>query len=152
MITAAQIQEIVGDLISRLGLELDCDTQQDGDFFLINLSGGDTRYLERSHANNIGALVTVIKLIAEKRYQTSPKIALDFYGQRQRRLANVTQMAQKKAERVRITGQEEEMPPMPPAERRAVHVTLREMSGIRTESRGIEPHRRIVIMADNLNP
>ncbi len=146
--TEADLRTIVSEFLEKLGITFDIEVKQDGDLFLINLKGADARLFDREKDNRSGALVLLIKLIAKHRFGIEPKIIMDFNGQRQQRLQNVVQLARKKAEMVRISGQEEEMPPMTPAERRAVHMELKEMSGIRTESRGVEPHRRIVIIID----
>ncbi len=145
----ADITTIFAELIGHLGLDVSADITQDGDVFLVNLTGKDTKFLEKSKDNRGGALVALVKLIAKKRFDQEPRIILDFYHQRKERLDNIAQIARKKAEMVRVRGEEEEMPPMTPAERRIVHMTLKEMSGIRTESRGVEPHRRIVILLDD---
>ncbi len=146
--TESQLQELVQTLLAHLGLDLEIEIKQDGDVFLINLNGRDTRYLETGRDNRASAFVTIIKLMAKEQYEVDPKIILDFNHQRQQRLQNVVQLARKKAEMVRIRGEEEEMPPMTPAERRAVHMELKTMPGVKTESRGVEPHRRIVIILD----
>ncbi|HEY1074078.1 MAG TPA: R3H domain-containing nucleic acid-binding protein [Patescibacteria group bacterium] len=146
--TELQLHEIVTEMLAHLGLAINAEISQDGDVYLINLKGSDCRFLERGKDNRQGAFVTLVKLIAKQRYDSDPRLILDFNGQRSQRLENIAQLARKKAEMVRVSGQEEEMPPMTPAERRAVHVALKEMTGIRTESRGVEPHRRIVIILD----
>lgn len=147
--TEQQLQELVSEFLTYLGLELTPEVSQDGEVFLVNLTGGDARFLERGRDNKSGALITLLKLIIKQRYDADPKLIIDFNNQRQQRLQNVAQMARKKAEMVRVRGEEEEMPPMTPAERRAVHVALKGMTGIKTESRGVEPHRRIVILTDD---
>ncbi len=147
--TDQQLRTLVRDLLTHLGLSLEVEVKQDGDLFLVNLVGGDARYFERGKDNKSGALVTIIKLMVKHQFDEEPKLILDMNGQRQERLHNVVQLARKKAEMVRISGQEEEMPPMTPAERRAVHMELKTMSGIKTESRGVEPHRRIVILIND---
>ena len=144
--TPSDVQKLVQELFATMGLEIMSDVSQDGDFFSINLTGKDTRFFERSRDNSTGALIVVLKTMIKQQFDTDPRLVIDFHGQRQERLQNVVLLAKKKAEMVRISGMEEEMPPMTPAERRAVHVALRDMTGIKTESRGEEPHRRIVII------
>lgn len=146
--TETQLHDIVAELLKHLGLDLAVDVSQDGDVYLLNLKGADCRFLERGKDNRQGAFVTIVKLIVKQRHDVDPRLIVDFNGQRSQRLENIAQLARKKAEMVRVRGEEEEMPPMTPAERRAVHVALKEMTGIRTESRGVEPHRRIVIILD----
>ena len=142
------ISKLLEELLAKLGLSITHEISQDGDIFLINLIGKDTRFLEYGKDNRLGALVTLLKLIIKQQYDYDPKIVFDINNQRKERLENVAKMAKKMAEMVRVKGVEEELPPMTPAERRAVHMELKDMTGIKTESRGVEPHRRIVIVVD----
>jgi spoIIIJ-associated protein len=148
MISVDDLHLIIDELLKQLGLDLKTEVVQDEELYLVNLIGGDGRYFEHSRDNRTSALLVVLKLMVNKKHGIEPKIALDFNGQRKQRLQNVALMAKKTAEMVRVKGEEEELPPMTPAERRAVHMELKKMSGIRTESRGVEPHRRIVIIID----
>ena len=49
------------------------------------------------------------------------------------------------SERVLDTGRESRLKPMTPAERRIVHMKLREIEGITTYSEGAEPRRYVVV-------
>jgi len=149
MLQVADLHALLTQLIAAMDLKMESTIDQDGDLFLVNLTGRDTRLFEQTKDNRIGALVTVLKLIAKQKFGVDPKIVIDINNQRKQRLENVAKMARKKAEMVRVKGEEEEMPPMTPAERRAVHMELKDMTGIKTESRGVEPHRRIVIVLDD---
>lgn len=147
--TPRHIQETLDELTQKMGLNLKSSVTQDEQVYLVNLEGSDARHFSQSKDNKSGALVIIAKLILKQKHGEEPKIILDFNGERKQRIENVVAMARKKAEMVRLSGQEEEMPPMSPAERRAVHMELKTMTGIKTESRGVEPHRRIVIVADD---
>ncbi len=144
--TDKDILALVNDLMKHLQLDIKSDVTQDENFFCINMTGKDARVFEENRDNKTGALLTIIKLIAKHKFEIEPRLVIDVNGQRSERLKNVVAMAKKKAEMVRISGMEEEMPPMTPAERRGVHMALKEMTGVKTESRGEEPHRRIVIV------
>jgi spoIIIJ-associated protein len=148
MIEPTQIDELMSELFSEMGIILKGEISFDGDIVMINLTGRDVRLFESSRDRRDMALVTILKLMVKQRHGVEPRIILDFDGQRKQKLHNVASMARKTAEMVRVKGVEEELPPMTPAERRAVHLELENMSGIKTESRGVEPHRRIVILVD----
>jgi len=55
------------------------------------------------------------------------------------------QEAREIADRVKESREEEELKPMNPAERRIVHMTLRELGTVDSESRGEGKDRRIVV-------
>jgi predicted RNA-binding protein Jag len=72
--------------------------------------------------------------------------AIDVEGYRQRRIATLRSIAQRCAMRVRSEGVALELEPMPPSERRIIHVTLAAHRDVATESTGIGSQRRVVIM------
>ncbi len=147
--TPQDLKKLVEELMKQMGLTVKAEVTADGDVFLLNLTGGDARLFEASRENRGSALLTILKLMIKQQGHSEPKIVLDINNQRHERLQNIAQMAKKTAEMVRVRGGEEELRPMTPAERRAVHMELKKMDGIRTESRGEEPHRRIVIIQDS---
>jgi spoIIIJ-associated protein len=67
----------------------------------------------------------------------------DYRGRRERQLVEVARRA---AERVLQTGTMLQLDPMPALERRWVHLALRDIEGVSTQSIGEEPMRRIVII------
>jgi spoIIIJ-associated protein len=70
---------------------------------------------------------------------------VDIAGYRAARRNTLEALAQEIAGRVASSGQEEELKPMNPAERRIVHMALRELTSVTTESRGEGRDRRIVV-------
>jgi spoIIIJ-associated protein len=69
---------------------------------------------------------------------------VELAGYREQRYLALAQMAEDVAVQVRQTGEEVEMSPLPPAERRLIH-TLLESPDLVTFSRGQEPQRRLVV-------
>ena len=143
--TPADIQKIATELLDHLGVNLTAEIAQDDEVFLVNLVGSDARLFDNATDNRTGALIVILKLLLKQKLEYEPKLIIDFNGQRAEKIHNVVVMAKKKAETVRVSGEEEEMPPMTPGERRAVHKELEGIAGVKTVSRGVEPHRRIVI-------
>lgn len=70
---------------------------------------------------------------------------VELQGYRIRRQEELREMAEEAAVRVRQTGQEIEMKSLSAAERRQVHTFLKECTDLKTESRGEEPDRRLVV-------
>ena len=76
-------------------------------------------------------------------------VSVDAEGYRARHEDQLTQMAQRLGERVAAEGKVITFDPMSPRDRRVVHMALREITGVRTESIGEEPDRRIQIIPAN---
>jgi spoIIIJ-associated protein len=73
------------------------------------------------------------------------KIHLDCGGYRALRFEELRMTARVAAERVQASKQPFRLNPMSSRERRIVHLTLKEMPGIRTESVGVGEERQVVI-------
>jgi hypothetical protein len=72
-------------------------------------------------------------------------VPIDVEGYRRRREDQLREVATRVAERVRATDQAVTLEPMLAYERRIVHLAVQGTPGLRTESVGIEPNRRVVI-------
>ena len=53
-----------------------------------------------------------------------------------------------RSERVLESGEREELAPMTPFERKIVHDAVAAVDGVRSESEGAEPARRVVVLID----
>lgn len=74
-------------------------------------------------------------------------VRVDAGGFHEQRKLRLEQMAKEKAEEVRRTGEAQTLPPLPPDERRIVHLALAGDPEIATESRGRGLFKRLVILA-----
>jgi spoIIIJ-associated protein len=98
------------------------------------------------HGETLRALEYIVNQMVKRDHGDSPRIAVDIAGYRAARRDQLEQMARDAAARVVASGQEEELAPMNPAERRIVHMVLRDLSEVATESRGEDRSRRIVVL------
>jgi spoIIIJ-associated protein len=73
---------------------------------------------------------------------------LDVGGFRAKRRAELSALAGKTAERVAQSRQPERLAPMNPFERKVVHDVIAGVAGVRSESEGEEPNRRVVVLPD----
>jgi spoIIIJ-associated protein len=80
------------------------------------------------------------------------KIHLDCGGYRALRFEELRMTARVAAERVQTSKQPFRLNPMSSRERRIVHLTLKDMPGIRTESIGIGDERQVVIHPADSKP
>jgi spoIIIJ-associated protein len=77
------------------------------------------------------------------------KIQLDCGGYRALRLEELRMTARVAAERVQASRQSFQLNPMSSHERRIVHLALKDMPGVRTESIGVGERRQVVIHPAN---
>ncbi|MDJ0509332.1 MAG: R3H domain-containing nucleic acid-binding protein [Crocosphaera sp.] len=86
---------------------------------------------------------TLINLTTDSVEQQGFTVELNGYRwQRMEQLKNLTEEI---AQKVRQTGQEMEMMDLSSAERRQVHSFFKNIEDLATESRGQEPHRRLIV-------
>jgi spoIIIJ-associated protein len=70
---------------------------------------------------------------------------LDVGGHRARRREELTELGTRTAEQVRSEGEPVRLAVMTPFERKVVHDAVSAVEGVRSESEGEEPERRIVV-------
>ena len=86
---------------------------------------------------------TLINLSIDSSEQQGFTVELN--GYRLQRLEQLKTLTQEVAQRVRHTGQEIEMTALSSAERRQIHSFFKNVEDLATESRGQEPHRRLIV-------
>jgi spoIIIJ-associated protein len=94
----------------------------------------------------LSALQHLVNLMLSRHMGTWTRVLVDVEDYRGRRERQVVEVATRAADHVLETGQMLQLEPMSALERRWVHIALREIDGIATQSIGEEPTRRVVIL------
>jgi spoIIIJ-associated protein len=94
----------------------------------------------------LSALQHLVNLMLSRRMGAWTRVLVDVEDYRGRRERQLVELARRAAERVVATGTMLQLEPMPALERRWVHIALREIPGVSTQSIGEEPQRRVVIL------
>ena len=89
---------------------------------------------------------TVLNLGAEPEQQNSYVVELD--GYRVRRNQELTSLTQEAIAQVQSTGEEVEIPGLSSAERKQIHSLIESTPGLKSESRGQEPNRKLVVLSE----
>lgn len=113
---------------------------------LVDIQGGDLSYLIGRRAETLNALQLVTRLIVGKEVGHAAHVVIDISGYRERREQSLRQLAQRMAQQAASTGSRQTLEPMSPAERRIIHLELKESAEVTTESVGEEPRRKVVII------
>lgn len=112
----------------------------------VEIFGDDLSILIGKRSETLNALQYISRLIVGKELNRSVILVLDVEGYRSRREKQIRQLARRMADQAIKTGRRQTLEPMPPNERRIVHIELRENPDVRTESFGDEPHRKVTII------
>ncbi len=111
----------------------------------IDITGKDLSILIGKKAETLNALQFIARLIIGKELEQSVPLVIDVEGYRKRRELQLQKLALRVAEQVSETGRSQALEPMPPNERRLVHIALREHPEVYTESVDSGNRRKVVI-------
>lgn len=141
--------EIAADYIEGLldvaDLDGDIDMDVEGDRAVVSVVGATLDELVGRRGEVLEALQELTRLAVHQHTGNRTRMMLDVGGYRQRRRAELAEAGQDAAEEVRRTGQPKRLWPMNPFERKVVHDAVA-AAGLRSESEGEEPDRRVVVL------
>jgi spoIIIJ-associated protein len=112
----------------------------------LDIKGEDLGILIGRRGQTLAALQYIVRLLVGRQNKTWAPIVIDVEGYKQRRYQALESFARDMAERVRQRGASFTLEPMPPYERRIVHLTLAEHPHVMTESIGQGDDRKVVII------
>jgi spoIIIJ-associated protein len=134
------------DVLSGIGIHGRIDSYVDGEGSLhIDVSGSDSGAAIGRHGETLEALQYLANVVANKYVDDYLRVVVDVAGYRKRSEERIQDLANRTADKVMASGREIKLKPMNPAERRLVHMCLREYPGIVTYSEGRDPRRHIVV-------
>ena len=145
--------EIAGDyleeLLDLLDFDGDIDLDVEGDRAVVSIDGGgDLTKLVGRKGEVLDALQELTRLAVHQKTGERSRLMLDIAQWRQRRRDELAALGSKVAHRVLETGEREELSPMTPFERKIVHDAVAGVAGVHSESEGVEPSRRVVVLVD----
>jgi spoIIIJ-associated protein len=113
---------------------------------LVDIHGNDLGVLIGRRAEILNAMQYIVNLIVSKQIEHWVQVIIDVEGYRARRERQLRQMANRMADQAIKTGRRQVLEPMPAAERRVVHLELRDHPRVATQSIGEEPARKVTIV------
>jgi len=114
----------------------------------IEIEGPDAGRIIGKKGNVLDAIQYLTARVVVRPGEPRRHVIVDAEGYRARHEDQLSQMARRLAQRVATEGKVITFDPMSARERRIVHMALRDVKGVRTESTGVEPQRRIQIIPD----
>jgi spoIIIJ-associated protein len=144
--------DVAGDYLERLldilDVDGDIDLDVEGDRASVAVVGGELKTLIGPDGATLEALQELTRLAVAQSTGVRSRLMLDIGGFRAKRRADLTSLASAAAERVADSRQPERLAPMNPFERKVVHDVIAGAAGVRSESEGEEPNRRVVVLPD----
>ena len=144
-----QESEIAADYVEGLldvaDLDGDIDMDVEGDRALVSVVGATLQELVGPRGEVLEALQELTRLAVHRQTGVRTRIMLDVGGYRARRRMELTALGRDAAEDVGRTGVSRRLDPMTPFERKIIHDAVA-AAGLRSESEGEEPNRRVVVL------
>ena len=112
---------------------------------VLDVSGEDLGILIGRRGETLSCLQYMVNLIVGRQFKLRGTFGIDIEGYRRRREESLKGLALRMADRVRSTGHSVTLEPMPPNERRIVHLALAKDPTVITESVGEGDSRKVVI-------
>jgi spoIIIJ-associated protein len=141
--------EIAADYIEGLldvaDLDGDIDMDVEGERAFVSVVGATLDELVGPRGEVLEALQELTRLAVHRQTGMRTRMMLDVGGYRQRRRTELAETGRDAADEVKRTGEPKRLWPMNPFERKIVHDAVAD-AGLRSESEGEEPNRRVVVL------
>jgi len=141
--------KMVNDILGMIGVEAMVEGREREDSVVVDVWGDDVAIMIGKGGATLDALQYLVNISCRRTGEVSKKIIVDIEGYRKRRKAKLEKHAEQTAHDVIAREKSIEMMPMSASERKIVHMKLRQVDGVWTESTGDEPNRRVVVNPEN---
>ena len=148
---APMARETLEQLLKYMGLSASIEVRQPpatgegAPAVSLDITGDDLGILIGRRGETLSSLQYVLNLMVSRRLKAHAGINVDVEGYKERRAEALKSLALRMAERVRETGRSVTLEPMPPNERRLVHIALKDSPDVNTYSVGEGESRKVSI-------
>ncbi len=113
---------------------------------ILNITGNDLSLLIGRKGETLAALQMMTRIITAHKTGRAANLVVDVEHYKSRREESLRNLALRLAEQVQIKGRTVALEPMPPNERRIIHIALRDHVGVTTQSVGVGDARKVTII------
>ena len=141
--------EVIDNIISLLGVEVVSTLTQvereDLGGPVFEIEGDDAGLLIGRRGDTLKALQFLVKYLVSQKLDANVNMLVDVEGYQDRRYQSLMSMARRVAQRVTDSGRPITLEPLPPNERRIIHMALADPPRVTTESTGSGSSRQVVV-------
>jgi spoIIIJ-associated protein len=142
---AARLRAFLARILDELGLPGEIRITEGPEELSAEITGEDMGILIGRRGQTIDAVEYLASIAVFSGAHPRRRVELDAEGYKERRRRQVERVALRKAEEAAKRGRPVALTPMTPAERKIVHLTLKDRTDVATASEGREPNRVVVI-------
>jgi spoIIIJ-associated protein len=143
---AEDLKVFIEDSVHLMGLTATVTVTETADTTVAEIGGEDLGLLIGRHGQTIDALQYLSAIAVNRKRKTRRKVIVDAEGYRERRNSSLHVLADRVAQRVARERTPVTLKPMTAAERKVIHLHLKDDRRVETVSEGQEPHRSVVIV------
>lgn len=148
------ITEFLEGLLSALGAEGKVvRTEVDDETIELSVEGDDLGPLIGPKGQTLTAVHELSRTVLQRQAtgRHVGRVRIDIGGYRHRRAEALARFVRQQAEEVVASGVSRALEPMNAVDRKVVHDAITDIDGVSTTSEGVDPQRRVVIVADAAN-
>ena len=143
---AEELRVFIEDSVHLMGLEATVTVTETADTTTAEIGGDDLGLLIGRHGQTIDALQYISAIAVNRKRKTRRQVIVDAEGYRERSNSSLHVLADRVAQRVARERTSVTLKPMTAAERKVIHLHLKDDRRVETVSEGQEPHRSVVIV------
>ena len=128
-----------------MGIEASVSASEAGEAVRADISGDDLGLLIGRHGATIDALQYIAAIVVNGDRRERRQVIVDAEGYRERRAVALKSLADRTAQKVTRESVSVALKPMSAAERKVIHLHLKDHPRVETVSEGNEPFRAVVV-------
>jgi len=137
--------KMVKDILEMFGIEAMVEAREREESVVVEVWGDDIAILIGKGGSTLDALQYIVNISCRRSGEVSKRIIVDIEGYRKRRKAKLERLAEQSGNKVVAQNKSIVLDPMSASERKIVHMALRDVNGVITESAGEGPERHVLI-------
>lgn len=139
------VKELAEELLANLQIDSKVSVTETDGVFSVNVETPESGLLIGFHGEALSSFQLILGLMVYKKLGQWTKIVVEVGDYRAKREEQLTAQALAYAEQVLSSGQSVTLPPLPPSERRIIHLVLQDNPKLETLSEGEGNQRRVII-------
>ncbi len=139
------VDEFMTTLLGLMSFDATVDAHDSGDEIVVDVVTEEAGLFIGQKGETIDAIQHLLNVVVHRKRPFAKRIVVDSEGYRQRRIEALQGMAHRTARRALREKRPLSLPPMTAAERRVIHIFLKENPNVVTSSEGKEENRRVVV-------
>ena len=150
-----QGKEFLAGMLDRMGLRATVEVVEQSEaetdegeqpVMVLNIVGEDLGVLIGRQNEVLSSLEFITRLMVNQQSHTRSSFIVDVNGYRAKRAESLRKLALRTAEQVIQSGRTMALEPMPPSERRIIHLALRDHPSVETQSVGEGDRRKVTVV------